>query len=456
MEVKVSTDVQTALEKFGAKPITPAQLAEHINFTERDLHFLRIFEPSVFNKSWILLDRDLAKEWFCKNDTSKDAVRNFYNRILLKHFIDGIDYKKADENDPEVVNFCSSNLTNKTERRGGSNRQFYWITGECLKSLGMMQNREIRDYYIRVEKLMYLMLEYSTQIRVIAAETRASEQTARANSLEAEVASGEQANMIVKQVAESQRQMVVTGHIYTATTKTDLKMNRFKLGLTKDLGKRLDKYNKTFTNENSRVFFCDFWPVHDMRLVEQMCKLILKPFHLHDPTRTIQDESFIINYEVMHAIVSKICTDHMAVIGTANNALSHYAEVVRRPSTVVPKQPPQQPLMLTMKIEGDGKVSEVSFDISTMSPTDRDARCRDIINQFIRNNTDHKSYNISSDHKDAADLKTKIEVKWKDLEKFIRNMAGRGQKTKVPTDEWKPEITKLLVESKSIKDVGRK
>ena len=80
---RTTEDVKTALTKFDAQPITLQQLAQHRGFTERQMYFLNIFQPSIFDRGWMLLNRDTIEEWFCGNEKSDSAVKNFYNRIIF-------------------------------------------------------------------------------------------------------------------------------------------------------------------------------------------------------------------------------------------------------------------------------------------------------------------------------------------------------------------------------------
>lgn len=177
-EFKASSEIESALIKFNGAPITAEQLAQHVGFDDESMRHLSLFRPAVFNKSWIHLDRDLIKEWFCKDDVGKNAVNNFANRVLSK-YIEGTDYREATQSEIEAASACSSKVRSK-DQHGGSNAKQYMVTGECFKMIGMERNRSIRQYYVRVEELFGKMVEYMMACQLHTANARIADKTREA------------------------------------------------------------------------------------------------------------------------------------------------------------------------------------------------------------------------------------------------------------------------------------
>jgi hypothetical protein len=201
MEVTVSEQVQTALVKFNAGPVTPQQFARHLGFTERGMYFLEVFQPSVFNKSWIFLSPTMIKEWFCKNDTSKDAVGNFYKNVLFNYELNS-EYKEVDLNDPEVVKWQTSNLK---IQRGGKKPRFFYATGACVKDIGLLRNKEIRGHYMDVEEVFYKMGEYYLQSQVIVINKKMTAQITMTEETRAEVEKQKQIAQAAQFKAETEQ-----------------------------------------------------------------------------------------------------------------------------------------------------------------------------------------------------------------------------------------------------------
>lgn len=150
--------LETALIKFDYKEPTNEELAQHIGFTNKELKMMKIFWEPCFNKSWLYLPREMIKNWFCKEDKGRDAIRHFYDRILFK-YDKGVDYKVITKNDPLILNnFYSPKVAN------GNRAKFYAVTGECFKMICMERNKDIRRYYIKIEELAILFLTNQKKI----------------------------------------------------------------------------------------------------------------------------------------------------------------------------------------------------------------------------------------------------------------------------------------------------
>ena len=109
--------------------------AEHMGFSSEEQRMLAMFWEPAFNGSWIYLSDEVILEQMT-NESGKDALTNFYKRVLLTDdYVEGTDYKKI-KRDDELVNkyesFYSSNLMN---RKTSNRKKYYAITGETYKDL---------------------------------------------------------------------------------------------------------------------------------------------------------------------------------------------------------------------------------------------------------------------------------------------------------------------------------
>lgn len=78
-------------------------------------------------------------------------------RIEQYGFVEGEDYYSVLSNRDDQENaVCYSNLSSKTERRGGHNRVDYHLTLDTAKELAMVENndqgRQVRRYFIAMER----------------------------------------------------------------------------------------------------------------------------------------------------------------------------------------------------------------------------------------------------------------------------------------------------------------
>ena len=65
-----------------------------MGFTPAEVNMLEVFWNPVFNKKWMVLERDNIKKWFCGNNTNPSAVDNFHKRVLLRKYTEGADFKE--------------------------------------------------------------------------------------------------------------------------------------------------------------------------------------------------------------------------------------------------------------------------------------------------------------------------------------------------------------------------
>ena len=115
---------------------------------------LTLYWQPCFNNSWIYLSDELILENLT-NETGKDAIINFYKRIMIPTYEDELDYKQVSA-DNELVKFHSPRLANE-KNKPGNRKKYYLVTGEAYKCMLMAsrskKGKDVRKYYLKVEKL---------------------------------------------------------------------------------------------------------------------------------------------------------------------------------------------------------------------------------------------------------------------------------------------------------------
>lgn len=484
MDIKVSEEVQTALVKFNAGHVTPQQFAQHLGFTDRDMYFLKLFQPAVFDKSWVLLDRDMIKEWFCKNDTSAKAANHFIDRVLLKFFVEDIDYKKADENDLEVINSQVPNLVPGKVHTGGSKKQIFWITGECLKAIGMMQNKEIQRYYLKIERLLFQLAEYLMQSQIINISKQMTERLTMTDEARAE---GEEKLRKLKELHEAEKKAKDDEIARVNNEKEDAardakeredtlklqheteqkeqqKRNNFlhtqnmelltlkkfnqkaeetiyvgssrayalsgisKIGQTKSMKMRSPGHNNTRIGGDKFISIKEF-KVHNAHLIEHYIHAKLK--------------GCLINKEVefFMAPVKDLCEVVQACIDFDN-------EINNRVDLIVDKISKLSQNGFTinewisadeLKIFGNEaampKAEVKKVDIVSATNEEKIKLCKDVINSYMQDIL-KLEFDINTDEEKKFDSGPVV-IKWSDLVKHMKaNFVIRGQGNKVKDIEW--------------------
>jgi phage anti-repressor protein len=156
--------ISLALEHTKDRTLTEYEFAKLMNFTEKEVDMLKVYWNPIFNDSCIYLSDELILGNLT-NETKKNAINHFYERILLKgDFQVGIDYKEISSSDDLVIyrspNLGSDILTTKPAH----NKKYYAVTGETYKCLLLSsrtnKGKETRRYYIKVEVLARNMKDY--------------------------------------------------------------------------------------------------------------------------------------------------------------------------------------------------------------------------------------------------------------------------------------------------------
>jgi len=164
-DVFKSNFIQMAISKtIDNQPLNEIELAKIANFTDKEIEMLKMFWEPCFNSSWIYLSDELISNYLT-DETGKNYIYHFYERILFPNCEKNVDYKEVDKNH-DLVKFGSPKIRsdeNKTKRQP-HNKKYYIVTGECLKTL-LLQSRcdkgkETRRYYIKVENLARYMKDY--------------------------------------------------------------------------------------------------------------------------------------------------------------------------------------------------------------------------------------------------------------------------------------------------------
>lgn len=445
------------LKKFNFTEVPVRSLAEHVGFDQNELKMLDVFWDAEFNNSWIYLSPIIVLDHL-----QYGSMRNFHNDVLLQmisdpndpeksipRYINDVEYKEVSVSN-ELV--CAYNLNDevsairKTTPKRGVAQKYYIVKGKTFKKIVARAGKAdtFRDYFLKVEELAILMRDFMVALLKYY-NSQKDEEIAR-NRADANRLSKEQSD-VINQLKGSVIIKNPTGWFYIATSKADMLKNHFKLGITENLDSRLVQYN-TFSNNDTRVWYCDYWPVHDPSVIEKATKSLLNPYNLKVPGRTIRDESYYMNYDALHELVARLCAGHHNAVEYINRISSDYESIIKRPSKAVPKPPPEKLLRIEMKIATGGNALTIPLDIDSMPETEQAKVCEDIINAYVRMKT-------SAGDPVAATIPP-VPLTWRELETFINSNVSRGSKTKVKYGAIKNVIGRISASIRSIEYRARK
>ena len=456
------------LKKFEFKDVSFKLLAQHVGFNPDELKILDIFWDPTFNDSWIYLSPKIIVD-----DMGYSRATSFYSDVLIPKYKVNEDYKEVSDTHETVIFFenliAEISAIKKVAHKRGVAQKYYLMRGKSFKKMVMRASKaeSFRDYFLKLEDLAILMrefmnglLRYNSWLEKQITQKLISDQTKRITDLEAQTKGLDQRGLLLKQFADSQFIKNPTGWLYIAATQLNVTVNHFKVGITDNLDTRLTAYN-TYTSPATRVYYCDYIPLHEPRAVEALSKIALLAYHLKsgsdspsDSSRKIQDETYIISYETLHNKIVDICKKYCKIIKSANKSLDTYKEDVYRESFPVKKELPQKPLMIEMKITDGDRITTIPLDIANMSEEQKISTCKLIINNYVRTKIGHTNYDIDTDEK--QEITPKIIVEWMDLKNFFTTATTRGTKGKVQSSDWKPVIAIVMRIAKNIEYRERK
>lgn len=259
--------IEKALEE---KELTQVRLAELAGFTESEIKLLEVFWEPAFNKSWMYLSSEIIHDYFGYKKT-RSSEADFY-RKMKEIYIKDIDYIEVTKNHELVKlyeKFYSEIFLSK-DKRGGSLKKYYIISGEAFKKMGIRANTkkgdEMCNYFIKVESLANTMTQYTLK----KLEKESKEQIERLERKQLKLES------FVKNFKKLQKEQI----FYLATTDNYSQQSRFEYGgvkSLKDLRSRLATYN-TGRAEGDLYYYCKVYYCHNYHDIEQRIETILKQF----------------------------------------------------------------------------------------------------------------------------------------------------------------------------------
>jgi phage anti-repressor protein len=238
---------------------------------------------------------------------------------LVKDFEEATDYKEVTKSHELVVNyekFCSGIIRNK-DKRGGSSKRYYIITGETFKALLQSAQTEVgkitRKYFIKVETLAnYTNQAMFRYIEVKSKESKKEleEQRDRLNRL----------HIINAELLTYKKLSERNEIIYLVSTLDYIKQGLIKVGRTNNLKARNAGHNTTHVAGDKIKVLREF-RVNDAALVES---IIHKKLNGLRPNK--QSEFFMCPYNLLVSIVELIVNND----DEENNTVNAIVETVYR------------------------------------------------------------------------------------------------------------------------------
>lgn len=261
--------VNEILVKYDYNEITHNQLADIMGFSDNEKNMLNIFWEPAFNSEWIYLSDKIIKEQLI-NEKGKDALYNFYKRVLISDdYEENVDYKQINK-DHDLVksyeNFYSSFLTN---RKSSNRKKYYAITGDTYKDLlqksANKKGKQIRKYYRKIEKLAIFMKDYINGMYKHIMEVELDKQKVFVSEQEEII---NRIHIVNEEYLSYKKLNEKNETIYIVSTYNYATQGIYKIGRTKNMKSRSSGHNTTHVS-GDKVRVLNEFKVNDSKLIEK-------------------------------------------------------------------------------------------------------------------------------------------------------------------------------------------
>ena len=149
------------------KLLTVKELLIIIGYNIDNIYLDKFWDSIEDDSKMIYLD-DESILWMGYDDIrrAKDSIC----KILKRHFVNNEDFKIMNHNeykDAKFIDAVSASINKEEEKRGIHNKQYIMLYTDCFKEIcmyiGTSKSKEIKKYYIELEKIFKFYLEYQNQ-----------------------------------------------------------------------------------------------------------------------------------------------------------------------------------------------------------------------------------------------------------------------------------------------------
>jgi phage anti-repressor protein len=293
--------------------LTIKELLNKVNYNTDNLYIDR-FWNSIKDDKWIYLDNELIL-WLGYKDIKHGKEQII--KLFKKYNKENEDYKILNNNEFDIKNFCAGQYmeqNKKEEKRGAHNKQYITISTDCFKELcmyiGTSKSKEIKKYYIELEKVFKFYLEYQNEYRKSELENKQKELENKQKELE------ETKDKVMDMARNfKHKELEFNDFIYIATNNSYHKQNVYKIGKSNRLNKREKCFNTFFIN-GQKMYYIYIFQCHNARILEQLLFTCLSNYKYNKV-----NELFNIHLSKLYKMVFDIGCRYNSIINFSNKEL---------------------------------------------------------------------------------------------------------------------------------------
>jgi hypothetical protein len=327
-------DLNTII-KQDFKLLTIKELLNKINYNLDNIYIDR-FWYSIKDDKWIYLDNELIL-WLEYKDIKHGKEQII--KLIKKYNKENEDYKILNNNEFDINNFCAGLIPEQNineEKRGAHNKQYITVSPDCFKELcmhvGTSKSKEIKKYYIEIEKVFKFYLEYQNEYRKLELENNKKELENKENIINKINAENYLKSNFYFQNIKLNREE----YIYIASTNKYLHSNIYKVGKTTNFHSRIHTY-QTGRFGDDKYYYLYIFKCHNASILEQYILNKLKLFRYVDTNSKTYKELFQLDYKILLNLMKSIENFENNNISYLNSSFEEYINNSNKNSLIKPK-----------------------------------------------------------------------------------------------------------------------
>lgn len=280
-------------------------LLNKLNYNFNELYVDKFWD-SIENDKWIYIDHNMLI-WMGYNSEEDKNNKQNYIKILKENFEIDIDYKLLNTTSfNNSLSMLKVHLKN-IEINNHNKTKHLIISPDCFKQSLMIlrteKAKEIKKYYIELEKIFKLYIQYQNeyQKKILEDKQKELEQTKdKVMDMERDF---------------KHKELEINEFIYIATNANYHKQNVYKIGKSNRLNKREKQFNTFFIN-GQKMHYIYIFQCHNARVLEQLLFTCLSNYKYNKV-----NELFNIDLCKLYKMVFNIGCQYNAIINFSNKEL---------------------------------------------------------------------------------------------------------------------------------------
>jgi hypothetical protein len=301
--------------------LTIKELLNTINYEYNDI-FLDKFWQNIKDDIWIYIDDNMLKYIGYNCERERDSKKKYLN-TLTENFEVNLDFKILNSGEfKNVYSNVSVAIENKEFNEHNKVKHLI-VSPDCFKQSLMLlkttKSKEIKKYYIELERVFKFYLEYQNEYRKLELNNKNQELEEKENIINKQK---KELNDFINIQTKTINKLKKYEYVYITTNKLNAKNNVFKIGKCNHLTGRLSSFNVNSLLDNE-FYYTNIHPCYNSRILENLLHSLLSPFNY-------KNELFQLHYKPFSNLFNQICMHYDLITNLINEYIeNHYINDIK-------------------------------------------------------------------------------------------------------------------------------